>query len=314
MEFKKFAKKLKNIIGGKSNTQVFTKTIFETLMNESGPELLKGTSPNTFKAYYNGNTSISKIAPLVLANLSDEDEFSAYLDGFGASTSQLLADEFVDEIPDINAVNASSKIYDLFLLILKEASVKKKSTPKSAKKTTDKTPHDILEEKLLASGQAIAVAWGNAVSGLVSESDSNKFELPEENSCNDSPYTENDTLLLQDFTDDYDEIMLNLMSENYGDLLINMEILDRIQTLYENKWKSKAHEFSDASLNSYIFGLLGELNSICGIFDADGGKSTPLLFNQARGRIRNLYVKLHPEKYTSSSPHDVFIDDWNDFE
>ena len=41
MEFKVFAKKLKNVIGGKSNTKIFTKTLFETMMNESGPELLK---------------------------------------------------------------------------------------------------------------------------------------------------------------------------------------------------------------------------------------------------------------------------------
>ena len=75
MEFKVFAKKLKNVIGGKSNTKIFTKTIFEAMMNESGPELLAGTSPDTFKAYFNGNTSISKVAALILANLSDDDEF-----------------------------------------------------------------------------------------------------------------------------------------------------------------------------------------------------------------------------------------------
>ena len=140
MEFKIFAKKLKNVIGGKSNTKIFTKTIFEAMMNESGPELLKGTSQETFKAYFNGNTSISKVAALILANLSEEDDFPSYLDGFGDTTAQLLADEFKDDIPEINSVNASLKITDLFLEILREASGKEKSTPKSA----DKTPHDIL--------------------------------------------------------------------------------------------------------------------------------------------------------------------------
>lgn len=156
MEFKVFAKKLKNVIGGKSNTKIFTKTLFETMMNESGPELLKDTSLDTFKAYFNGNTSISRVAALVLANLSEDDDFSSYLDGFGETTAQLLADEFKDDIPDINAINASAKITDLLLDILREAAGKKKSTPKSA----DKTSHDILEEKILASGQAIANAWG----------------------------------------------------------------------------------------------------------------------------------------------------------
>lgn len=130
MEFKVFAKKLKNVIGGKSNTKIFTKTIFETMMNESGPELLNGTSPDTFKAYFNGNTSISKVAALTLANLSEDDEFPTYLEGFGDTTAQLLADEFKDDIPDINAVNASTKITDLFLDILREASGKRKYTPK----------------------------------------------------------------------------------------------------------------------------------------------------------------------------------------
>lgn len=170
MEFKVFAKKLKNVIGGKSNTKIFTKTIFETMMNESGPELLADTSQDTFKAYFNGNTSISKVAALILANLSDDDEFPSYLEGFGDTTAQLLADEFKNDIPDINSVNASLKITELFLEILKEAVGKEKSTPKSA----DKTPHDVLEEKILASGQAVAVAWGNAVSNLVNGLDGNR--------------------------------------------------------------------------------------------------------------------------------------------
>lgn len=63
MEFKIFAKKLKNVIGGKSNTKIFTKTIFEAMMNDSGPELLADTSLDTFKAYFNGNTSISTEKP-----------------------------------------------------------------------------------------------------------------------------------------------------------------------------------------------------------------------------------------------------------
>ena len=76
MEFKVFAKKLKNVIGGKSNTKLFTKTIFETMMNESGSELLADTSLETFKSYFNGNTSISKVAALILANLNEDDEVS----------------------------------------------------------------------------------------------------------------------------------------------------------------------------------------------------------------------------------------------
>ena len=313
MEFKVFAKKLKNVIGGKSNTKLFTKTIFETMMNESGPELLANISLETFKSYFNGNTSISKVSALILANLNEGDEFSSYLEDFGETTAQLLADEFKDDIPDINSVNASLKITDLFLEILREAVGKEKSTPKSA----DKPPHDILEEKILASGQAVANAWGNAVSNLVNGLDGNStarttsVQLPEEQ-VDESPYSSEDELLLEEFTADYDEIMVTLIGENYATSLIDMTLPCKIKDLYETKWMSKADTFSDPSLKSYIFGLLGELNNISNSFLVSGS-ATPFL-GSSRTKIRNLYVKLHPDKFAGTFPYDAFIDDWDDGE
>ena len=313
MEFKVFAKKLKNVIGGKSNTKIFTKTLFETMMNESGPELLKDTSLDTFKAYFNGNTSISRVAALVLANLSEDDDFSSYLDGFGETTAQLLADEFKDDILDINAINASAKITDLLLDILREAAGKKKSTPKSA----DKTSHDILEEKILASGQAIANAWGNTVSNLVNGLNGNhttgttSVPLPED-VADESPYSSEDNLLLQAFTADYDEIMVALIGENYATSLIDMTLPCKIKDLYETKWMSKADTFTDPSLKSYVFALLGELNNISNGFLVDG--SVTPFFGSARTKIRNLYVKLHPNQFSGAFPYDAFIDDWDDGE
>jgi len=313
MEFKVFAKKLKNVIGGKSNTKLFTKTIFETMMNESGSELLAGTSLETFKSYFNGNTSISKVAALILANLNEDDEFPSYLEGFGETTAQLLADEFKNDIPDINSVNASLKITDLFLEILREATGKEKSTPKSA----DKTPHDILEEKILASGQAVANAWGNAVSNLVNGLNKSNVagvasvQLPEEQ-ADESPYSAEDNLLLEEFTADYDEIMAVLIGENYAASLIDMTLPNKIKDLYETKWMSKADVFSDPNLKSYVFGLLGELNNISNSLLVDGSV-TPSLGN-ARTKIRNLYVKLHPDQFAGAFPYDAFIDDWDDGE
>lgn len=313
MEFKFFAKKLKNVIGGKSNTKLFTKTIFETMMNESGSELLADTSLETFKSYFNGNTSISKVAALILANLNENDEFPSYLEGFGETTAQLLADEFENDIPDINSVNASLKITDLFLLILREAAGKEKSTPKSA----DKPPHDILEKKILASGQAVANAWGNAVSNLVNGLDDNStagttsVQLPEEQ-VDESPYSSEDVLLLEEFTADYDEIMVTLIEENYASSLIDMTLPCKIKDLYETKWMSKADTFADPSLKSYVFGLLGELNNISNSF-LGSDSATPFLGN-SRTKIRNLYVKLHPDQFAGTFPYDAFIDDWDDGE
>ena len=313
MEFKIFAKKLKNVIGGKSNTKIFTKTIFETMMNESGSELLADTSLETFKSYFNGNTSISKVAALILANLSDDDEFPSYLEGFGDTTAQLLADEFKDDIPDINSLNASLKITDLFLEILREASGKEKSTPKSA----DKTPHNIIEKKILASGQAVADAWGNAISTLSNELNGNSaigttsVQLPEKQ-ADESPYSSEDNLLLQEFIADYDEIMVVLIGENYAESLIDRTLPCKIKDLYETKWMSKADMFADPTLKSYVFGLLGELNNISNSFLFDG--SVTPYFGNARTKIRNLYVKLHPDQFAGAFPYDAFIDDWDDGE
>ena len=313
MEFKVFAKKLKNVIGGKSNTKLFTKTIFETMMNESGSELLADTSLETFKSYFNGNTSISKVAALILANLNEDDEFPSYLEGFGETTAQLLADEFKDDIPDINSVNASLKITDLFLEILREAAGKEKSTPKSA----DKTPHDILEEKILASGQAVVNVWSDAVSNLVSGLNKSNVagaasvQLPKEQ-ADESPYSAEDNLLLEEFTADYDKIIASLIGENYAASLIDMTLPYKIKDLYETKWMSKADTFADPSLKSYIFGLLGELNNISNSFLVSGS-ATPFL-GSSRTKIRNLYVKLHPDKFAGAFPYDAFIDDWDDGE
>lgn len=278
MEFKVFAKKLKDVIGGASNTKIFTKTIFETMMNESGPELLKSTSPDTFKAYFNGNTSISKIAALVLANLSDEYEFPSYLEGFGDTTAQLLADEFVDDIPNISAANASTKITELFLEILKEASGKKKSTPKSAEN------YNI----------------------------DDSIEIPEKQFPNEYPYSSEDKLLLQEFTSDYDELMVTMIGENYTTSLIDMSLPSKVQELYKTKWHSKADAFIDPTLKSYVFGLLGELNQLSSSLLLGSGE--PFSIKSTRIKIRNLYVKLHPNSFSGAFPYDAFIDDWDDGE
>ncbi len=96
MEFKEFAYKLRKVISGASNTQKFTKTLSEAMMNDHDPELIKNIKPATFKSYFNGYTGISNIAAIVLTSLSDDDEFPAYPEGFGDTAAQLLADEFIE--------------------------------------------------------------------------------------------------------------------------------------------------------------------------------------------------------------------------
>lgn len=458
MEFTKFAQKIKLIIGGSYSTHVFTRTLFESIITEEGLLQIEDISENTFKAYYNGQTKITKISQRILPHI-DPEQFIAYLDDFPEATTQRLCDAFESDIEDINLYNASQKIAYLFEEILTlAASQKRKSTPKSAKKNDDKTPPDVLTERVLASGQAIADVWGKAIANLAEPTaaktdtldenklnpkdiaflerfksqveplltycmdhdptgegtkisladeindfllswkydvkkiqdscfrkividamqvlgdytyylsdkflrwipdtdilwfrnesieegnqlrdvlrpetikkrtemrdiyvrlypipednpDTNVIEVPSEHTSDESLYSSEDNLLLQEFTADYDEIMVALIGENYAMSLIDMTLPCKIKDLYETKWISKADAFADPSLKSYVFGLLGELNNICNNFLV--GNSATSFFGSARTKIRNLYVKLHPDRFAGTFPYDAFIDDWNDGE
>ena len=278
MEFTEFAQKLKPIIGGSYSTHVFTKTLFEAIITEDGLLHIEDISENTFKAYYNGQTKISKIAQRILPHI-DPEQFISYLDNFPEATTQRLCDAFEIDIEGINLYNAAEKIAYFFEGILTSvASQKRKSTPKSAKK----------------------------------DAETDSIEIPEEQPSNEYPYSSEDKMLLQEFTADYDEIMFTLIGENYAASLIDMSLPCKIKDLYESKWISKADAFLNPALKSYVFGLLGELNSISSGFLADNS-STPF-FKSARAKIRNLYVKLHPDQFAGAFPYDAFIDDWNDGE
>lgn len=457
MEFTEFAQKIKPIIGGSYSTHVFTRTLFESIITEDGLLEIEDISENTFKAYYNGKTKITRISQRILPYI-DPEQFIAYLDSFPEATTQRLCDAFISKIVDIDLYNAAEKIAYYFEEILTTAAAqKRKSTPKSAKKDNEKTPHEILTEKILASGQAIADVWGKAISNLVDSAtstdtldettlnpqdcaflerfksqveplltycmdhdptaegtklsladeindflqswkydvrkiqdtclrkividamqvlgdytyyisdkflrwvpdtdilwfrnesieegnqlrdvlrpetikkrtemkniymrlypipednkDKNALEIPSKNPTEESSYSPADNLLLQEFTSDYDEIMVVLIGENYAESLIDMTLPCKIKDMYENKWISKADTFADPSLKSYVFSLLGELNNISNSFLTDG--SVTPSFGNARTKIRNLYVKLHPDQFTVTFPYDAFIDDWNDGE
>ena len=465
MEFTEFANLLRPIIGGSYNTKRFTRTLFESMMTEDGSLQIEDISDETFKSYYNGKTAITKISQRVLANLEDES-FVEYLDGFGDATIQELVTAFEPYIDDINPMNASRKITDLFLEVLRNAasSEKKKSTSKSAK-TEEKKPHDIISERILASGKVLVETWGKTMETLAAEIDSSntsthvktpvlneeilnekdsaflerfkneaeplfeyciehdpaaggtritladeinyfisswKFDvrkikdnvfrklvldtmqvlsdytyyisdkflrlipdrnilwfrnesweegeqlrnvlqpeshkkrceirdlymrlypIPEDNVATDSvelpvaqpseefPYSSTDKTLLQEFTADYDEIMIKLISEDYASSLIDMSLPTKIENLYKNKWISKADSFVDPTLKSNVFALLGELNTLSNSFS--DGPTAIAHIKKTRINIRNLYVKLHPDTFSDTIPYDAFIDDWNDEE
>lgn len=134
MNFSEFVQILFPIIGAGNNTSTFTKTIFESILEEKDQEIIHALRDSTFKSYYNGKNGIKVTAKKITACL-EPIEFEEYLNSFPDPTIQLLCEAFKTYISEITLHNASSKIAELFTsIIVKAASTNKKSTQKSADK------------------------------------------------------------------------------------------------------------------------------------------------------------------------------------
>ena len=169
MEFKDFVQTLHPIIGGSSNQGAFVKTLFDVIVTDEGQSALDEQSEVTYRSYFNGSTGISRIAKKISPYLETEN-FVSYIHEFSDETVASLCDSFRDQLPDIDGFNAGRQLADLFLSIVKTAAgTKRKSAPKDAKGGTGKTPYDVFSEKILASGRAMADAWGKAMQAMADE-------------------------------------------------------------------------------------------------------------------------------------------------
>lgn len=257
MEFTEFANLLKPVIGGSYNTKRFTRTLFESMMTEEGSLLIEDISDETFKSYFNGKTKITKIAQRVLANLEDEN-FVEYIDGFGDATTQVLITAFNPYISDLDQMNASRKITDLFLEILHNAaaSEKKKSTPKSAKQE-EKNPHDILSEKIFASGQAVANVWSNVMENLVSEIETPKSSKPavlDECILNDK-----DIAFLDRFKNEVEPILEYCIEHDPAAEGTKITLLDEIND-FLSSWKFDVRKIKDSAFRSLVLDTMQVLS------------------------------------------------------
>lgn len=244
MEFTEFAEIIKPIIGGSYSTHVFTRTLFESIITEDGLLQIEDISENTFKAYYNGQTKITKIAKRLLPHIEPE-QFISYLEGFPEATTQRLCDAFQTHIEDISLYNASEKIAYLFEEILTAAAAqKRKSTPKSAKKESDKTPHDILTEKVLASGQAIVDVWGNAISNLVSPATST-------DTLDVNRLSPTDSAFLERFKSQVEPLLTYCMDHDPTGEGTKLSLADEINDFLQS-WKYDVRKIQDACLRKLV--------------------------------------------------------------
>ena len=131
MEFSEFAGRLHAIIGAGSSTAAFTKSIIETILSDEAPAITDEYGDDTYKAYFNGNTKITRLAKKVTAYI-EPFNFSAYIDEFPDATHDSLVDSFSDALPNATSHDIGEQLAKLFESILKEAAMSKRKTPKKA--------------------------------------------------------------------------------------------------------------------------------------------------------------------------------------
>lgn len=176
MKFQTFAQLLHPIIGAGNSTDTFTRSLFDAIVTDEGQAVLTEYSKNTYKAYFNGNTEITKLARKISAYIEPE-EFCGYFNQFSDAAVESLCDSFQEYLPDITPHNAGEKLAGLFASIIKDAaSAKKKSASPGAKNDNEESAYDVLSGKVLAAGQALADTWGQAIKHIADHLDEDKKE------------------------------------------------------------------------------------------------------------------------------------------
>ena len=135
MKYKEFAQRLYPIIGGASSTHAFTKTLFDAIVIDDGKEVLEEVSNETYKAYYNGNTSISRMAKKISPYV-DQEEFVEFCNEFPDGVTERLCESFQEFCPNINAHNTGEKLAALFKQIISEAATAKRKSASKGKSET----------------------------------------------------------------------------------------------------------------------------------------------------------------------------------
>ena len=137
MTFSEFIQLLFSAIGAGNSTSAFTKSVLDAVVTEAGSEILSGYKEPTFKAYYNGNTEITKLARKINAYI-DKTGFEEYLEPFSDDVVLNLCNSFEQYIPDIDAHNAGEKLSELLVSIITAAAcTNKKRTLKGAEEHDD---------------------------------------------------------------------------------------------------------------------------------------------------------------------------------
>ena len=139
-------------------------------------------------------------------------------------------------------------------------------------------------------------------------------KLPEKEAADgadSSQLSENDKTLLKDFHIDFDSILKKCIEGGQSEVWFTDSLSKKIDNLYSEKWKERIPGFEDLGLQSDVLNTIATLQDFCKALDPDS-ESTGTSVRKLRIKLRDNYVKLHPESYAGLFPYDAFIDDWNE--
>lgn len=139
-------------------------------------------------------------------------------------------------------------------------------------------------------------------------------KLPEKEAADgadSSQLSENDKTLLKDFHIDFDSILKKCIEGGQSEVWFTDSLAKNVDSLYSDKWKERIPGFEDLGLQSDVLNTIATLQDFCKALDPDS-ESTGTSVRKLRIKLRDNYVKLHPESYAGLFPYDAFIDDWNE--
>lgn len=236
MRFTEFVNLLHPIIGAGNSTHAFAKALFDSIVTEEGQDVLDELSESTYKAYFNGNTEITKLAKKISAYIEPE-EFVDYIGQFSDAAVQSLCDSFQEYLADINLHNAGEKLAGLFSLIIKEAaSTKKKGTPRGVPEESPSANQE-LNDTVLRSGKAVADAWSSAIKQLL----------------------DGDKRLLERFKSDSDDVLRYIIEHDPSAEATSITLADEIAAIDRN-WQYDLRKIKDDVFRKLVTDIIKVLN------------------------------------------------------
>lgn len=128
MTFSVFVQRLFSAISAGSSTAAFTRSVIEAILTDEGQEILAEYKESSFKGFYNGHSSITRLAKKINAYIEPMN-FESYIEQFSDAAVQNLCDLFASDLPGITPHNAPELLADIFASILTDAAGSSKKGP-----------------------------------------------------------------------------------------------------------------------------------------------------------------------------------------